>query len=546
MGLFVHLSVDFSKVNAEQWENLYFKTHSILERFPIPLLSLHVEEKLNKKRFSYSNNLIHDKDTPNEYWDIIGDFISYKKAENFRIYRNLQYYIEDRKPEGNNSDVLWANKDHLQYRDSSFYGQNIFGNKTQCFPYHLAVLAVGIILENELEGAAFVSGDIEKEVAENILPWLQKQTGTPLKLPVCFDADRLWVRIDKCYTDKDDAIERFMGLFHGYPEESLQALLKYVGYEKLIKRYAEKLSSYESLSQYGAEAIVMQVFNSRKNIQELIDFIYLANSYKKKDEKPFNFQALIKILASLFITVPLADREPLNLFSVSAGRLVDIGETFTRMFVNMKGAPKDISVFMDKQEFIDTFVKHTDMNPEEVQQIVETEEIKCYKKIEECKKVIDSVADEVENIRSHIPEELLIDISEEERYFYEEVYSQKENFVKNEKNSASILGKMLKGLLDRSLDTNPDLFEKLDKERCLGLIYESSFDNGFSLRYTAWNSIDQEANLETLKYLFVLSSIDKNEKNFWDWRIHIMENPHLWSYLVQRNQIQEKGMPKLE
>lgn len=212
MGLNNHLIVNINKVNYEKWENLYFKTLSVLENFPIPLMSFHIEKVQNYNRYSYSNILVHGKDSPDEHWDVIGDFISTKRAENFCLYRRLSSYTKRKNIESADKDILWVEESKIDYIDSSHNGQSIFSEKTQGFPFHLAILSAAILIENELEGDAFVTGDIDREVTLKVMHNLQKFSDIPLKIPVCLDAERLWYRLDNAYQDKDLAIKRFESL----------------------------------------------------------------------------------------------------------------------------------------------------------------------------------------------------------------------------------------------------------------------------------------------------------------------------------------------
>ena len=99
MSICINLMVNISKVNPEKWEKLYFKTLSILENFPIPLMSFHLEKIQDYNRYSYTNILVQNKDTPNEYWDVTGDFTSNKNGENFNLYRHLSHYKKRKKIE---------------------------------------------------------------------------------------------------------------------------------------------------------------------------------------------------------------------------------------------------------------------------------------------------------------------------------------------------------------------------------------------------------------------------------------------------------------
>ena len=53
-----------------------------------------------------------------------------------------------------------------QLDDSPVHGRDIFGNKTQGEPFHLAVLAVAMVIETRLPRQAFVFGDFDRQQCE--------------------------------------------------------------------------------------------------------------------------------------------------------------------------------------------------------------------------------------------------------------------------------------------------------------------------------------------------------------------------------------------
>ena len=554
MGQFAHLNVNFDRINGTQWEDTYLKTLSILQKFPIPLQTFRSEEKFGTERYTLSNDFVRNKDSDDEFWDIIGDFISGERAENYRMYRHRTKYSERKIGERKEIyDILYVDEEKIKYRSSSYEGTDIFGDKTQGYPFQLAVIAIGMLVENTFSGDAYFCGDISKGEAENILPWLQKQTDIPLQIPICFDAERLWKRLDKCYENKELAIERFKVLFSGSFEKEFEALLKNLDTELVIKTYAESLTGYSSLNQRGAEQILMQFFNVRQNIKELIDFVNIANSLKTEDDKKFDLKELLSVISSLFVTIPFEEREPIRLFAISAGRMVNIEEMLSRTMLGMFGTPKDVNIYMDKEKLSNLFQVNTKHGKEEKLQVVEENEKKCYEDIEKCKELIEKAEGEIQkeeteevkereekqaDKKSYIPEKVIDKIPEDEIYFLEQAYMQKRRFESTEA-SAATLGQSLKNLIDRANKEGEDLFKTNDREILLKKISKFSKSNGFSLSYMAWNSIDNETDLEKLRYLLALAMVEESGMSFWQWRTHIMESPESWDYLVQNKIIED-------
>ena len=80
------------------------------------------------------------------------------------------------------------------------------------------------------------------------------------------------------------------------------------------------------------------------------------------------------------------------------------------------------------------------------------------------------------------------------------------------------------------LDKHPKIYNDKTVEAYLKGIYEYSFETGFGVSEKGWAAIDKLTDLEILKYLFALATVDNNEMTFWRWRKHIFETPETWQY----------------
>nr|VFK64976.1 MAG: hypothetical protein BECKUNK1418G_GA0071005_105429 [Candidatus Kentron sp. UNK]VFK71359.1 MAG: hypothetical protein BECKUNK1418H_GA0071006_106127 [Candidatus Kentron sp. UNK] len=119
-------------------------------------------------------------------------------------------------------------------------------------------------------------------------------------------------------------------------------------------------------------------------------------------------------------------------------------------------------------------------------------------------------------------------LSRAEIYILKQVERQTEGFAEEEKSTRHMGGQLRRLMAELST-----LFKAQDREHYLRGIYDASAKNGFALQEAAWKVIDGEEDVEILKVLFALSLVDNREMNFWRWRIHIMESPSLWRYLVE-------------
>lgn len=131
MGLFLSFYLNFDTVTDAEWELAYQDSLQWLQRFPIPLTRLEEESLLGEKRLVWTTDLEKNKDTQDEAWDVIGDNISFKRAENFTLYRYLPARLRDAAEENGNVKNAFS-KYSVFYADadegyvSSQYGVDVF------------------------------------------------------------------------------------------------------------------------------------------------------------------------------------------------------------------------------------------------------------------------------------------------------------------------------------------------------------------------------------------------------------------------------------
>ena len=76
------------------------------------------------------------------------------------------------------------------YYSSVEHAINVWGEcpmKTQGRPYHLAILVVGIWLEQFFEGRGFLQGDFDQKQVDKAISWMYEHTNRPLVNPVLLD-----------------------------------------------------------------------------------------------------------------------------------------------------------------------------------------------------------------------------------------------------------------------------------------------------------------------------------------------------------------------
>ncbi|VFN00956.1 MAG: hypothetical protein BECKG1743D_GA0114223_102377, partial [Candidatus Kentron sp. G] len=246
MGLFVHLYINPKGISPGEWESVYQESLTLLRAFPAPLMRIAREEIGTTSRFAYISDLVWDADTQEEHWRVAGDSLSGRHAEDFRLFRHMEkQFTTSFGPPDIKGDVLWAPTDCISYVDGN--GIDLFGEKTQGYPYHLAILAVAILFETRFPEQCYLFGDIEPVQAGHMCRWVSKTLNTLLVTPICLDGQRLYRRISALYDDPRHAIERFQTLFRGSDAEGFESLLQYAERQAVLDVFMKELGRYSSL-----------------------------------------------------------------------------------------------------------------------------------------------------------------------------------------------------------------------------------------------------------------------------------------------------------
>nr|VFJ59055.1 MAG: hypothetical protein BECKDK2373B_GA0170837_10802 [Candidatus Kentron sp. DK] len=545
MGLFVHLTINPEGISPGEWEATYLESLTLLRAFPAPLMRIKQEEVGSKSRFSYISDLVWDADTPDEHWRVVGDSASGRHAEDFLLFRHLERQFRTMfGPLDIEGDVLWAPTDRLSYGDGN--GINLFGNKTQGYPYHLAILAVAILLETRFPEQCYLSGDIEPVQLGHMCRWVHKTLNTPLITPICFDGQRLYRRISALYEDPRHAISRFQTLFGGSDEEGFESLLRYAERSAVLDVFIEELAGYTSLTQYGAIQLVSKFLSATQDLDQLIHIVLqIAQKGDKGDKsEEWDLAALLRMLCRHYLTISCEERGPLGVFDHPQDELMTIDDALSQAFMIAGGKPLEVNAYKDAAKVLETFCA---VQPEKralFQEIISTSEQTAREQLEKTKNLIremeqkrqesaqqqgQTTAETLPLMENHSEKA----VSEEEAYILKQVSLQTEQFADKEETLGQIGGQLRR----IAMADNAELFSAKDRDYYLQGIYDATFHHRFALREAAWNAIDREENVEILKCLLALAIIKKNELNFWRWRIHVLESPSIWRYLIEERQV---------
>ncbi|MGE5342172.1 MAG: hypothetical protein ACM3SY_11915 [Candidatus Omnitrophota bacterium] len=541
MGLFISLYFNFNGITPEQYETVYEESKTLLNHFPIQLVRYTIEKKYDVERRIFTPNIVKNPGQDDEHWRVEGDSVSGKKAETFMLYK--KEYMKDSGDLLPDKDVLWAPPDSLEYPGGN--GYDLFGSKTQGYPYHFAMLAVSMLFESRFPGNAYINGDIEPWQVNVILKWMNQCSflNGPIIKPICMDGVSLWKRLDGLYTDKEEMITRFKAVFRGSDCEMLETLLNHADPDVVETYFCKELNRWESLSQLGAKRLIKQWITTTRDLKKLIRFVKTPQGRAGK----FKLDDLLNVLCAMFIHIPVEEREPLFIFSMNEKRLHTIGDWFTQTFMLMGGARNDVDYYISPAELFDVFSEF-ESDPakrNELLTIIQTseaenrdylnnlrsqiEEIKKQKEIEEQA----GSETEGEDLIDTLFEEYGFDENKEDaaQIIIESALSQRIRIPKEEELAVSFRDS-LKKFVERNKDVLDKYLNNEDRNFLLTKIMEFSFREGIVLLDKVWKEIDNEVRLPVLKGILSLVIIHNDEINFWRWRIHLLETKSLWQYIA--------------
>jgi hypothetical protein len=529
MGLYINLAVNFKGIEDKDWEAAWKESMDIFKRFPLPLSHHSIETEKGKKRHVYSRNLVLNKGKKDECWYLEGDLLSMQSGETFVLNRHLAAYKEEYSAHHGcfNASVFKTNEPEYP---SSSNGVELWDSKTQGYPFHLAVLAVGIMMENRFPANCYMYGDIELKQVEVMLEWLEKVYGKPYNKPICFDADRLYEQLNTAYSNKKALFERFTSLYQGDRTDEFKALLRFLGKKGTFDHYGKDLNAFNALNQWGAQDIMRTVLEVTENVNELVAFIENAIALRPKKEKAFEWKHVLEMLCGDYIFVNPVARESMKRLTTQGDDMKTIDDMMGSVFMKMAGMPHISPLYVSRDELLEIFALRDPKQGKEYLEIIEEYE----KKLKDRTELVD---DAVQTIDEHLEKDT--DFQEEieekddivdkyaphEQYIVRQAVQQQDRFGNYETNIPTI-----RESLQNLMKKHAKMYNEKTIEEYLKGIYSYSYEAGFGVSEKGWAAIDKLTDLEILKYLFVLATVNNNEITFWRWRKHIFETPETWQY----------------
>lgn len=192
MGVHVHLAVAVDRISRTAWREIYDKARRVAKQWTPRPLSVAWRQIGAVRVAQYTLDL-----ETTDGLHIVGDAETLTTGESFRFPANpgCASPSSDGPLTPSHDDVLVAVARRNDPEAEPRCWHDLFGAKTQGLPYHVLIVALGLLVESSLPGTAVVYGDISLQDGQEARCAIARILGEELELPVVVDDDRLRRRL---------------------------------------------------------------------------------------------------------------------------------------------------------------------------------------------------------------------------------------------------------------------------------------------------------------------------------------------------------------
>ncbi len=527
MGIFLHFYMNFNGISQESWEKAYQESIKCLKKFPFKLVRT-IQDK--HQRYTYSDSIIVSKNKSNERWCIEGDAFSLRSFEAFELYRypNEMYFNEITKSfhkQALSKSIFCVEANH--FYSTTQFSKDLWGNKTQGYPYHLALLAVGILLEQHFEGNCYLHGDFTKAQAYFLSQWLEKTFNRPFALPVCLDLPKLWKYIYSVIPDYQKAIDRLLAIKLTSEKEVYRFFATTLPTDVLLEHLTQKLNTPRLF--YEKADILCAILDIWQDIDKFLDLLSKIDTTKS-----LNLTKIIEIILSRFTIIEPTQQQQFNAFFhhyqktrekydiVSDAQLFNLYLSYNSFCTeNLMIMKAEASKFYQKYgsdirplyvSFVKLLHSFTIRQPENQEKIKNT--------IKKAQKRLEKLLKKTQNF-TLIPNTSDIIVEEDSFVILQSAVHQR--IIRSSKEVAAFGVELRSKMIEHE-------FSYDNREKYIKSISFFSKKNHIILSKKAWQAIDSLQDTDLLRLFCKLVSILASQYEYYELAIYILENPHCWNY----------------
>ncbi|MBF0429070.1 MAG: hypothetical protein HQL94_09130 [Magnetococcales bacterium] len=520
MGIHVNLYIFSERIDPNEWRMVYLETLQLLQAWPGGILGFREEQVDGTNRLSYSSNFEHAADDwKKRHWWVDGDQESGQFGESFRLYADLYVYRRPKKKIKQDKGGMLA-----QLRSISDAQGTVFDSKTQGHPYHYAMLAVAMLIEDRFPHAALAAGDITLPQSRKARQTICELLGRDVALPILVEGARL---LQECFKQfgQEEGLQEFFYAFHGDERDHVAAIeLAAQAVEPSVLRrcHAIRMSQFPDPNTLGFRGLCQDWMRATGDLASLIDIACLD-----KDGPRVRPIELANALVAIWLTVPPDAITSLPRPEENPIELPTINDLFCDVMFRLSGLRGlNTYVYVDINTFLDVFQFHFPNQIENIrrevivmQDKILTDVVKMNEKYakliqEECKnqEIDQGISFGLDDLRHIHPSTPL----------HEE--------------TANLLDGWAKGLqtsMQHLYSIFPEIaFQNIDDLRTS--IYDVTYGRYLVLTEREWGWIDRETDRKILLVVLMLLAIDDNSDLFVNTRKVLLESPFALSAVCER------------
>ena len=260
MGIDVNLYILPERLDPHTWHTIYDESVALLKGWPLDILGLRREQVEGVNRLVYSSNIERkQQEIKKRHWKVEGDQQSLLFAETFELYYDLDRYLP-RSPHVSREEVSLLQNLEMMHAA----GTSVFDSKTQGYPYHEAMLAVAMLVEDAFPNAAIVTGNITLSQVRKSHKLIMEILGKNVQHPLCVDGERLFPAITH-ETDGVAGLRRFLIAFSN-SEEAIRIMQQHVSPLLLRQCYAQCIKEWSEPGTLGFQKNCMNWLNATDDL----------------------------------------------------------------------------------------------------------------------------------------------------------------------------------------------------------------------------------------------------------------------------------------
>lgn len=343
MGISLCLSIDPFAIDPCGWAEAFDESLKLLQGWTPRLVGWGNRTVLGQPIRMYTRSIRTEQE---DGWVVSGDRGTGRFAEPYRLRRDLAFYRRGAKRAQKWSDILLDYGSNPEGRASI----ELFEAKSQGAPYHLAMLAVSMLIEERFPRSAIAHGDIDLGQAKRARALAEPILRRSLAYPIRVDAEGLRHRLGVLLKgDKAAMIRAFSDTYLG-GERTPEAILRSFTGSESIDYWLGQLSQYGSVKSLGATRLLIDWMNAERDLGSLIELACLSDRGPK-----FSVDAFVEALITTWVGIPPEVRDPSIGLTKREGEIDGILSTHGSMWLDMRAIGRHLRVDVLPQRVASAF-----------------------------------------------------------------------------------------------------------------------------------------------------------------------------------------------